>query len=217
MFIRLKNRLNMFKEIQIGRYLYLNYFCKSVEHQGKGKIIPYKNAIIDIDRKAKITIGDKNIYIGTNKLKGSKTETYLRIREGAVWSAESGCNISYGSTIEILQNAVLDSGYFTMNSFSVLIAAQEINLGEDVMIGRNVIVYDSDFHSLEKAVPSSKPVHIGNHVWIATNAMVLKGVTIGDGAVIAAGTLVTSNVTERSITAEERKSVVLKDNVDWKR
>lgn len=52
---------------------------------------------------------------------------------------------------------------------------------------------------------------------VITNAMVLKGVTIGYGAVIAANTLVSTNVTERSITAEERKSVVLKDNVDWKR
>lgn len=39
-----------------------------------------------------------------------------------------------------------------------------------------------------------QPVHIGNHVWVGMNATIMKGVTIGDNAIIAAGALVTKDV-----------------------
>lgn len=44
-----------------------------------------------------------------------------------------------------------------------------------------------------------KPIHIGHHVWVGTGAIVLQGVTIGDGAVIAAGAVVTKDVAPYTI------------------
>ena len=45
------------------------------------------------------------------------------------------------------------------------------------------------------------PIHIGDDVWLATRAIVLRGVTIGDGAVVAAGAVVTRDVPERTLVA----------------
>ena len=207
----------LIQSVNFFKYLHLNYFCKAVKRCGKGKIIPYKNAVIDLEPGSCIILEDQDLQIGTNKLRGSQTETYLRLRAGATWNATEGCSISYGATLEILQNAVLTSDYFTMNSFSVIIVAENITLGHDVMIARNVVVYDSDFHAIDKSHPASSPVTIGDHVWIATNATVLKGVSIGNGAMIAANTLITENVIDGAMVAGKQECIVIKDNIHWRR
>ena len=59
------------------KYVYYNYMCKSVIREGKSKIIPYKNAIINIDKTARIYVRGRNIEIGINKLRKSKAETHV--------------------------------------------------------------------------------------------------------------------------------------------
>ena len=73
-------------------------------------------------------------------------------------------------------------------------AAKEITMDNGVLIARNVMIYDSDHHQIldengNEANPS-KPVHIGKHVWIGLGSTILRGSRIGDGAVIAANSLV---------------------------
>jgi len=215
--LKIQRIYQWFRQVSILRYLYLNYFCQNVQRCGKGKIIPYKGAVINLEPDSQIVVGEENVQIGTNKLRGSKAETYIRLRTGAHWNANGRCLISYGATIEVLQNAILETGYFSMNSFSVLIAAQKITIGQDVMIGRNVVIYDSDFHKIDENTSVSEQVSIQDHVWIASNAMVLKGIEVGAGAVIAANTLVTKDVLDRVVVAEKRHLTVLGENVNWQR
>ena len=57
-------------------------------------------------------------------------------------------------------------------------------IGEDVKISENVMIRDSDDHQIDrKGYEKSKPICIGNHVWIGMGAIILKGVNVGDGAV----------------------------------
>ena len=55
------------------------------------------------------------------------------------------------------------------------------------MAGRNVVIYDSDFHTIlntqHELMNPDAPVTIGDHVWLATNVTVLKGSSIGSGSV----------------------------------
>jgi acetyltransferase-like isoleucine patch superfamily enzyme len=61
---------------------------------------------------------------------------------------------------------------------------------------------DSDSHTIGPANgPVSAPIEIGDHVWIGARAMVLKGVTIGDGAVVAAASVVTKDVAPGTLVA----------------
>ena len=103
----------------------MNYFCKEIIRVDNSKIIPYKNAVINIEIGAQIYIANGDVEIGCNLLKGSREETRIRLRENAVWGSNGGCKVSYGSTIEILKGALLDSKYFTVNSNSILIAAKK--------------------------------------------------------------------------------------------
>lgn len=71
-----------------------------------------------------------------------------------------------------------------------------ITIGDGSLIGHNVVLVTLN-HSLlasKRANLIPAPIRIGKNVWIGANAVVLPGVTIGDGAVIAAGAVVTKNV-----------------------
>ena len=94
-----------------------------------------------------------------------------------------------------------------MNTGSVLIAAKKISLGQDVMVGRNVVVYDSDHHAIRniegQTTNPDAPVSIGDHVWLATNATVLKGTSIGSGSIISANSVAHGNVPANSLYKAE--------------
>ena len=203
--------------IDILQYIKLNYFSKNVIHEGKGKIIPFKGAYIELEENSKLIIHDEGLEIGLNKIKGSKAETLIRLRNNASWDVKGYCGLSYGVTIEINDNAKMESGYFTANSNSVLVVNKNMVIGNDVMLGRNVVIYDSDFHSLNGKETASKEAVIGDHVWIATNCMMLKGVHIGDGSIVAAGTVVSEDVSEHVIVAGGSKQTILSEKAEWKR
>lgn len=187
---KLLQKLDFYRRIRLFRYLYLNFICKNVIRTDRSLLIPYKGAVIDIAPDAMIILGGGDVEIGCDLLNGSSTETKVRLRGNAVWSNEGGCRVSYGATIEVLSGGILASQFFTMNTNSVMIAAKNITLGHDVMIGRNVVIYDSDHHVVRNAVGMTvnpdAPVVVRDHVWLATNVTVLKGTVIGSGSVISA-------------------------------
>lgn len=200
---RIKERIFFLKKINVRLFVYLNYFCKNIIRTDCSKIIPYKNAIIELETNARIYVGGGDIEIGCDQIRKSKTETRIRLRNQSIWSSTGGCKISYGSTIELLNSAILDTRYFTVNSFSTLVTAKKMVLGQDVMIGREVILYDSDFHSLldanGKSINFSKPVILDDHVWVGARSMIMKGTKIGKNSVIGAGTIVKGEIPENVI------------------
>lgn len=198
MILKIFQRIKLYRQLRFFQYLYLNYFCKNIVRTDNSRIFPYRGCILDLASGSKIYLSGSDMEIGCDRLKGSKMKTLIRLRKNAIWSCEGGCRISYSSTIEVLHNAILDSQFFTMNSNSVLIAAKKIQLGQDVMIGRGVVIYDSDHHAIRNSQGTvtnpDAPVFIGNHVWLATNTTVLKGSTIGSGSIAAANATVHGNV-----------------------
>lgn len=74
-----------------------------------------------------------------------------------------------------------------------IVADKEVVIGDNSKFGANAIIGDRDDHQ-EIYASSPKPIHIGNNVWIGMNATIMKGVTIGDNAIIAAGALVTKDI-----------------------
>ena len=200
---RLKERIRFIKQVDVIQFLYLNYFCRSVIRSDRSKVIPYRHAVIDLDPSSRIHLSGGDLEIGGDLLKGSRAETFLRLRENSVWVSEGGCHFSYGVTFELLRNAKIHSGYMTINTGSTLVCQAEMELGQDLMIARNAVIYDSDFHPIlnetgERINPPSK-VKIGSHVWIGTGAIILKGTEIEDNCVVAAGSRVSGTVESGSL------------------
>ena len=76
-----------------------------------------------------------------------------------------------------------------------------IFIGDGALIGHNVVLATLN-HAMSPEDRSSMilaPIHIGKQVWIGANATILPGVTIGDGAIVAAGAVVTKDVPENTI------------------
>jgi acetyltransferase-like isoleucine patch superfamily enzyme len=88
-------------------------------------------------------------------------------------------------------------------------AAQLIVIGDDSLLGANVTIADTDFHSLRPHDRSGhtdpsvtvEDVIIGKRVFVGTNSVILKGVTIGDHSVIGAGSVVTRGIPANVIAA----------------
>jgi acetyltransferase-like isoleucine patch superfamily enzyme len=80
-------------------------------------------------------------------------------------------------------------------------AAQEVRIGNNVMLGANAFVSDTDFHPVNPTErrfsttgTKSEPVVIEDNVFIGMNSLVLKGVTIGANTVVAAGSIVVRSI-----------------------
>ena len=83
-----------------------------------------------------------------------------------------------------------------VNTGTILSASNRIVIGNNVQIANQVILMDGDFHGVDDRDVMKVPgeIIIEDDVWIATRAMILKGVTIGKGSTVAAGAVVTKNV-----------------------
>jgi acetyltransferase-like isoleucine patch superfamily enzyme len=91
-------------------------------------------------------------------------------------------------------------------SGSVLCAGSSIEIGEGTILGAGVMIIDTDFHVpsgefgwANEIASTSKPIKIGRGVFIAARAIILKGVTVGDRAVIGAGAVVAKDVPARHV------------------
>ena len=130
----------------------------------------------------------------------------LQIKEYKVFSVYNGCKISV-----INGTLNLSSGY--INYDSKIHCYNEISIGDDAAISENEIIMDSDVHRI-CGTANTAPIVIGNHVWIGMGAIILKGVHIGDNAVIAAGSVVTHDVPSNTVVAGNPAKVI-KSNVRW--
>ena len=143
-----------------------------------------------------------------------------------------GCNFIFES-----DSGVIKIGKRTfINAGTNIISINEIEIGDDVTIGWNIYIYDHDSHSLDYRFRKddierqredfyanrnfifskdwsnvkSAPVKICNKVWIGFNAIILKGVTLGEGAIVAAGAVVTKDVPAWTVVAGNPATIVKK-------
>ena len=94
----------------------------------------------------------------------------------------------------------------------------KILIGESCLFSDEIIVRTSDSHPIYDSngirLNEAKSVIIGNHVWVSQRCTIMKGVNIGDGAVVGSGSIVTKNVPDYSIVVGNPAKVV-KQNIHW--
>lgn len=78
-----------------------------------------------------------------------------------------------------------------------------VTLGDGCLVGHNVVfaTLDHDKRPGRRGDMTAAPIVVGKDVWIGAHATILKGVTIGDGAIVAAGAVVTRDVPPNTIAA----------------
>lgn len=124
----------------------------------------------------------KNIHLGN----------HLVIKAGArICACNENANVEIGDRT-------------TFGYYSFLFSSESIKIGNDCLIAPFVYLVDSDhqisrYENINRQKNQTKPILIGNDVWIGTGSKILKGINIGNGAVIAAGSLVRNDVPEYEI------------------
>lgn len=118
------------------------------------------------------------------------------------------CLISAGA------GARIKIGDYVGISGAAISSAESITIGDYVLIGSGCLITDSDAHPLNPDVRRNggggvaKPIVIESDVFIGARAIILKGVTIGHGAVVGAGSIVTKDVPSRAIVAGNPAKVI---------
>jgi acetyltransferase-like isoleucine patch superfamily enzyme len=161
----------------------LSLVILKVEVQGKYRI----NGRIYIRNSGKVIFGDK-----------------LLINSGYKYNTIGGQDYT---SIVVGPNAVLDIKENVGISNASIFCSNRIVIENNVLIGGNCKIYDTDFHSIylkdRLAVPEEgikyKPVIIREGAFIGGSSIILKGVTIGKNAVIGAGSVVSKNIPSNEI------------------
>ena len=122
-----------------------------------------------------------------------------------------GDRVRIVSTVATLQLGTLAGGLLEVGDRTLLnyggsiSAAEHIHIGARCLIGTHAIIMDNDFHRVEPERrlerPESRPIRIEDNVWLGARVIVLRGVTIGEGSCIAAGSVVASDIPPRSLAA----------------
>jgi acetyltransferase-like isoleucine patch superfamily enzyme len=129
----------------------------------------------------------------------------IKINSGQIFNPIGG---DAQTNIIIHPNAILSISDNVGISNSTIFCTNSISIGADVLLGGGTRIYDTDFHcvsvydrgtSSDTARSRSKPVTIGNGAFIGAHSIILKGVTVGERAVIQAGSLVHCSIPDDEI------------------
>ncbi len=112
--------------------------------------------------------------------------------------------------LETLGEGEIEIGDFSGGSSVVLSSRSKVTIGKHTLLGGNVRIFDHDFHSLDPGLRKTsqdqkcvktRPVNIGDNVLIGANTIILKGVTVGNRAVIGAGAVVCCDISADEVWA----------------
>lgn len=196
------NKLKTLLKLDLFQFVRYNFFCKSVKRSPGHWLIPFRHSVIVISPRARLTL-DGNLYLNYNKIGNSKAEAYLVLNGDARLHVAGDVKIRFGSTVQINDGASAEFGHFTCNANINIQCNQRIEIGDDCMIGRNVVIYDSEFHPTGSCPETMRvrqgPTRIGNHVWIQTNAVITRGAQIGNNCIIGPNAFVSGRVREGAL------------------
>ena len=199
-----------FKNLRFLKTLIVNDFKKI-------NFFIYKSSQVYIDKSAKLLfLNNAKFKFGLAWDNTAFSVSSFKLDENAEFIVNGDFNVHTGGFISINKNAKLELGSGYMNNNSEIICFKSIRIGNNVAISKGVIIRDSDNHCLNDNVDMiTQSIEIGDHVWIGMGAMILKGVKIGSGAVIAAGAVVNKNVSPKCLVGGVPAKII-KTNVEWK-
>lgn len=164
----------------------------------------------------------KSVFLGECGSKG------LQEMKGGLYFSEDSrlivhgfTAISQGSVLRMDKGATIEIGKnFYCNKNCYFRSSTYITFGEDCLLGWNVQINTSDGHQISynnRIKPSDLPVTIGTHVWLTSNTIITKGVSIADGCVIAQGAVVTKPIHESNVLVGGVNAKVISTNIQWKK
>lgn len=173
------------------------YYPKHIDINGKLNVSGIPVFVFDFNGK---------IVFGNNvSLKSNKNSYHLAMHSPVKLMADK-------------KDAIIKIGDNTRINGACIHAYERIEIGKNCLIAANTQIFDGSGHDLSMHNPANrinttgdaKPIVIGDNVWIGANCIIMPGVSIGEGSVIAAGSVVVKDVPSLCI-AGGNPAKVLKD------
>lgn len=203
------------KDILIGKGTKIKWIKYGIKKRSGNKLI-FENCCIfhcnfKINGSNNTIVIDKNANIAYChfSIVGDNNEIHISGTTGimTITLRGKGCSVQTGEKTSI------ESCYMVCMGEN-----NSINIGDDCMFSGNIEIWNSDTHLITdlmgNGINPSQPIVIGNHVWLGKNVKVLKGTTIGDGAIAGMDSVITKNIPLNSIAAGNPAKVV-KTGTNW--
>lgn len=152
--------------------------------------------------------------------------THLRARNPGELFLGTGAEIHIGDHVLLERKVRISMGdharvyigdHTYLGDFTNILAVKEVSIGKGCAISWHVLFMDTSSHPLgtRGEVPTTKiaPIKVEDHVWIGCRAVILKGVTVGEGSIIANNAVVTRDVPPRAMVAGNPAQVIREDVV----
>jgi acetyltransferase-like isoleucine patch superfamily enzyme len=154
---------------------------------------------------AKIRYGSK---LKVNGLFRGRHDTQITLEDGGSMAIGEGVSFYRNVSLSSIGGDLQIGNRVSFNRNCIIICHKKITIGDHVMFGPNVTIYDHDhIFSDEGILPGFKygPVVIENGCWIAANVTILRNTHIGEGCVIGAGTVVKGDIPPHSLVTGNRE------------
>ena len=195
-------------------------FIKKIMYgfKSNNKIVYSSSNSLYLDKNAKIKL-DGKLYLSRNQRGTKDAHSILIMQKNSNLIMNGNFSFAYGADIRLFDNATLVLGKDSYINTNVLIRCMNrIEIGDNCAISYNVTIFDDDFHEIiyeNKRNNTKKDVIIGDNVWVGANVTILKGVHIGNNAVIGAGSVVTKDIPANVLACGNPAKVI--DKIEgWK-
>jgi acetyltransferase-like isoleucine patch superfamily enzyme len=142
----------------------------------------------------------------------------LTVRAGATFETKGWAVLSPGAQIIVAPGGRVSLGSGHLSSVGAwIICNHSVTIGDDCGLSWGVLVMDSNFHPIHAdghTLKQDDPITLGNHVYVGARSIILKGTTIGDGSIIAAGSVVTGDI-PAGVIAGGIPAKVLRKDASW--
>lgn len=220
--VKLITRVNFLKTI------YINFRCFPLRKAVYLPLLIGWNTKVKIKGllivKGPIKPGMIKLSIGGSKdlIKYENTKSYVSIDKHSTLCFTGKANFSKHISIVMDHANVTIGDNFNCNYGCRISSLKQLIIGDDVLLGGNVVIRDSDGHTIfnldEPTLlhENKETITIGNHVWIANESSILKGANIPNNCVVGYSSICTRNILQENSLIAGCPARVVKTNINWK-
>jgi acetyltransferase-like isoleucine patch superfamily enzyme len=213
--------------LSLPKTIYFNFYVFPFNVALKLPIlVEYKTKFCEVHRNTVLLNG--NIKFAMIKIGWGEGSIGNECNRNNYWIVKKNCRIIFNGTAHFAKGVSLraDNGgeisfgnKFVANQNFFCASNTSISFGDNAVLGWNIHIRDSDGHKIydenKNVINANRPINIGNQVWVASYANILKGVIISDNSIVAFGSIVTKSFLEENVIIGGIPASVVKRNINW--